>query len=320
MKILDLQGEDLMTRTLPRPLLSPHQQPLTFPVCTPPACSLGGWPESWRRRPGCRASLAKCPDRGAYTWDWMRILFLLRREITQEKMNTLIQTVQMRETGGTTSAGRLQSVVCRRSRLSGPSGFPWGPGTSPGVWPELHQMCLQGESLFVFFISLTNSSQRRTWLLGLIGFDAADVRRLFGHEDLHEFHQTVFKLSGRLGIRYDTIINQKNWRMESRAWVGVRVRAHHLWPFLVDHFLSAEALPHDLIVRLAHDLRRDRTTAHNHKQVFVLFLTHISASCGQTLVASSSPRWGFCWADRCSCQENLGERNIPTQFVSTLFS
>lgn len=78
--------------------------------------------------------------------------------------------------------------------------------------------------------------------------------------------------------------------MESRVWVAVRVRPHHLWAFLVDHFLSAEALPHDLIVRLAHDLSRDQTTAHNHKHVFVLFQTHISASCGQTLVVSSSPQ------------------------------
>lgn len=92
--------------------------------------------------------------------------------------------------------------------------------------------------------------------------------------------------------------------MESRAWVGVRVRANHLWAFLVDHFLSAEALPHDLIVRLAHDLNTDQTTAYNHKQALLLFQTHISTS----LVVRSSPQWGFCWADRCSCQENLWER------------
>lgn len=165
MKILDLQGEDLMTRTFPSPLLSPLQQLLTFPVCTPPACSPGGWPESRRRPRGCRASLAKCPDRGAYTWDWMSICFLLTRDIRQTKLNTFIQTVKLPETGGATSAGRLQSVVCRQSRLSGPSGFPWGPGTSPGVWPELHQMCLQGESLFVcFFISLRKSSFSKTYL------------------------------------------------------------------------------------------------------------------------------------------------------------
>lgn len=58
--------------------------------------------------------------------------------------------------------------------------------------------------------------------------------------------------------------------MESREWVAVRVRPHHLWAFLVDHFLSTEALPHDLIVRLAHDLSRDQTTAHNHKFYFKL--------------------------------------------------
>lgn len=39
---------------------------------------------------------------------------------------------------------------------------------------------------------------RCTWLLGIIRFDAANVRRLFRHEDLHQFHQAVFKLSGRL--------------------------------------------------------------------------------------------------------------------------
>lgn len=86
MKILDLQGEDLMTCTLPSPLLSPLQQPLTFPVCTPPACSPGGWPESRRRPRGCRASLAKCPDRGAYTWDWMSIFFFTNMRHNADKV------------------------------------------------------------------------------------------------------------------------------------------------------------------------------------------------------------------------------------------
>lgn len=36
-------------------------------------------------------------------------------------------------------------------------------------------------------------------MFGVIGLDAAHVRRLLGHEDLHEFGQTGFELGGRLG-------------------------------------------------------------------------------------------------------------------------
>lgn len=35
-------------------------------------------------------------------------------------------------------------------------------------------------------------------MLGVIGLDAADVRRLLRHEDLHEFRQTGFELCGCL--------------------------------------------------------------------------------------------------------------------------
>lgn len=41
-------------------------------------------------------------------------------------------------------------------------------------------------------------NRRRTCLFGVIGLDAADVRRLLGHEDLHELRQAGFKLRGCL--------------------------------------------------------------------------------------------------------------------------
>lgn len=41
-----------------------------------------------------------------------------------------------------------------------------------------------------------------TCLFGVIGLDAAHIRRLLGHEDLHEFSQTGFELGGRLGRRH----------------------------------------------------------------------------------------------------------------------
>lgn len=36
--------------------------------------------------------------------------------------------------------------------------------------------------------------------------------------------------------------------------------SHHLWTFLVDHFLSAEAVTQDLVVWLTHDLNANQTT------------------------------------------------------------
>lgn len=99
---------------------------------------------------------------------------------------------------------------------------------------------------------------RCTWLLGIIRFDAANIRWLFRHEDLHQFHQAVFKLSGRLWKKTREAFLLKN-HIKKLKDNGERV-SHHLWPFLVDHFLSVEALPQDLVVRLAHDLSRDKTT------------------------------------------------------------
>lgn len=47
--------------------------------------------------------------------------------------------------------------------------------------------------------SASNKEKRlHTCLFGVIGLDAAHVRRLLGHEDLHEFRQTGFELGGRL--------------------------------------------------------------------------------------------------------------------------
>lgn len=66
------------------------------------------------------------------------------------------------------------------------------------------------------------------------------------------------------------------------------LRAHHLWPFLVDYFLSAEALPHDLVVRLAHNLRKDQTTEHNHKQV--IYVSNSDFIKRQLQVESSTPQ------------------------------
>lgn len=53
-----------------------------------------------------------------------------------------------------------------------------------------------------------------TWLLGVIGLDTAHVRRLLGHQDLHEFRQTGFELGGCLEgqtQRYD------GWEVVSRG-------------------------------------------------------------------------------------------------------
>lgn len=58
------------------------------------------------------------------------------------------------------------------------------------------------------------------------------------------------------------------------------MRAHHLWAFLVDHFLSAEALPHDLVVRVAHDLRGD----HRTQPQAAAFLFH-------TLISTNGSLW-----------------------------
>lgn len=45
----------------------------------------------------------------------------------------------------------------------------------------------------------------RTCLFGVIGLDAADVRRLLGHEDLHELRQAGFELRGGLKAQKQTI-------------------------------------------------------------------------------------------------------------------
>lgn len=56
-----------------------------------------------------------------------------------------------------------------------------------------------------FYNILQIHLSRCTWLLGIIRFDAAHVRWLFRHEDLHKFHQAVFELSGSLKDRYKNI-------------------------------------------------------------------------------------------------------------------
>lgn len=44
-----------------------------------------------------------------------------------------------------------------------------------------------------------------TCLFGVIGLDAADVRRLLGHEDLHELRQAGFELRGCLKEQKQTM-------------------------------------------------------------------------------------------------------------------
>lgn len=41
-----------------------------------------------------------------------------------------------------------------------------------------------------------------TWLLGVIRFDTTHVGGLFRHENLHEFHQAVFKLGRGLWVTF----------------------------------------------------------------------------------------------------------------------
>lgn len=51
-------------------------------------------------------------------------------------------------------------------------------------------------------------------MFGVIGLDAADVRRLLGHKDIHEFRQTGFELGGCL--KGQTQTNKKDSRMLGR--------------------------------------------------------------------------------------------------------
>lgn len=59
-----------------------------------------------------------------------------------------------------------------------------------------------------------------TCLFGVIGLDAADVRRLLGHEDLHELRQAGFELCGCLEEQKPKISDGWRGRGDEEGKVG----------------------------------------------------------------------------------------------------
>lgn len=59
------------------------------------------------------------------------------------------------------------------------------------------------------YVPIHSVIYKHTWLLGIIGLDTAHIGWLFGHEDLHQFHQAIFKLCGCLNDRkkHETVGN-----------------------------------------------------------------------------------------------------------------
>lgn len=126
---------------------------------------------------------------------------------------------------------------------------------------------------------------RCTWLLGIIGFDTAYVRGLFRHEDLHKFHQAVSELGGSLKDSYKKCVWFKiiTKQLKERSERD-RENSHHLWAFLVDHFLPVEATLQDLVVWLTHDLNRDQTTTTCQQSIFLFTQQSTQGKgCGEAL-------------------------------------
>lgn len=93
-----------------------------------------------------------------------------------------------------------------------------------------------------------------TWLLGLVGLDAAHVPGLLGHQDLSQTHQTVLELSHHLERRrmFAAVCRQ---RYIVIIIVTFRTLAYSFWSPLAVWFGRRETVFDNSILGLSHDLR-----------------------------------------------------------------